>query len=309
MKSEYIYGPVPSRRLGYSLGVDIIPFKNCSYNCVYCQLGKTTNLSVLRKGYTPASEIIKEIKEIVSSNQKIDYITFSGSGEPTLHSNLGELIKATKRITDIPIAVLTNGSLIYRPEVRTDLMSADIVLPTLCTANNAVFRDINRPHPELLIEQIIKGLSDFREDYTGEIWLEIMLVKGINDEEQELEELHQVVIRIKPDKIHLNTVVRPPSEKTALPVSTDRLKSIELAFGKKCSIIADFKKEPAPAAFAETKTQVINLIKRRPVTLEDIMNITGLSRHEIIKHIDRLIKNKEIITSRHNDREYYEILK
>lgn len=308
MKSKYTYGPVPSRRLGYSLGVDIVPFKNCSFNCIYCQLGKTTNITLERKEYTPASDIIEEIKNVVGSDQQIDYFTFSGSGEPTLHLSLGKLINETKKLTTLPVAVLTNSSLINLPEVRTNLMSADVILPTLCAASNTIFNNINRAHPDISIKSIIQGLIDFRKSYTGNIWLEIMLLKGINDQPQTLEDLRRIVGRIRPDKIHLNTVVRPPSENIALPLSIEELKPIQLLFGKRCEIVADFKKEPAPASFVETQSQVINLIKRRPVTLQDIESITGLSRHEIVKHIDNLMKNRKIRAIRHNDRDYYEII-
>ncbi|MGB3341624.1 MAG: radical SAM protein [bacterium] len=308
MKSKYTYGPVPSRRLGFSLGVDIIPFKNCTFNCIYCQLGKTTNITLERKEYTPIADIIEEIKDVIDKNQQIDYITFSGSGEPTLHLGLGKLINETKKLTTIPVAVLTNSSLINISEVRVNLTSANVVLPTLCAASDTFFNNINRGHPDLSINSIIQGLIDFRESYTGNIWLEIMLVKGINDQPQALEELRRVVNRISPDKIHLNTVVRPPSENTASPLSIEELKPIQLLFGEKCEIIADFKKEPAPVSFVKTQSQVINLIKRRPVTMQDIKSITGLSRHEIVKHIDSLIKNKKIRKIRHSDRDYYEIL-
>lgn len=307
MKNKYIYGPVPSRRLGYSLGVDIIPFKNCSFNCIYCQLGQTTNITIERKEYTPISGIIEELRNIIGREQQIDYITFSGSGEPTLHSSLGVLISETKNLTDIPVAVLTNSSLLYLPEVRDDLMLADVVLPTLCASSQTIFKNINRGHPDISIELIIQGLIDFRKKYAGNIWLEIMLVKGINDQAQAIEELRRVVDRIRPDKIHLNTVVRPPSEKTALPLSIEELKPIQIIFGRKCEIIADFNKESAPVSFRETQSQIINLIKRRPVTMQDIKSITGLSRHEIIKHIASLMKNKRIKITRHNDCDYYEI--
>jgi wyosine [tRNA(Phe)-imidazoG37] synthetase (radical SAM superfamily) len=125
-----IYGPVPSRRLGISLGVDIVPFKTCSYDCIYCQLGRATNHTIKRGSFVPIDSVLKQIKDVVDQNSDIDYITFSGSGEPTLNSDTGEIICKIKDFTSIPIAVLTNGSLLWQQQVRKDLSSADLVVPS-----------------------------------------------------------------------------------------------------------------------------------------------------------------------------------
>ena len=308
MKHSYIYGPVPSRRLGYSLGVDIISFKNCSFNCVYCQLGETTDLTVQRKEYTPVKGIMKDIEDAVSGDQKIDYITFSGSGEPTLHSALGELISKVKKISSIPVAVLTNSSLINRSDVQRDLANVDVLLPTLCAVSKDIFKSVHRPHQSISIVSIIDGLINFRETFKGKIWLEIMLVKGINDHQENLKALRAAINRIRPDKIHLNTVIRPPSDKTAFPLSTKELEAARPLLGRKCEIIAEFKKESNPESFIETQGQIIDIIKRRPITFQDIVNITGLSRNELVKHITGLLKNKKIQKINHNDRTYYEAL-
>lgn len=308
MKNKYTYGPVPSRRLGYSLGVDIIPFKNCTYHCIYCQLGNTTNITLERKIYTPISDIINEIKVVIGRYKKIDHITFSGSGEPTLHLGIGNLINKIKEFTDIPVAVLTNSSLMNLQAVRVDIMPADIVLPTLCAVRQNTVDKIHRPHHDTSIKSIIQGLIDFRKNYTGEIWLEIMLVKGINDDAQTLKGLRLAIERIRPDRIHLNTVVRPPSENFTLPLSIKELEPVKEFFGENCQIIAQFKKEKVPEALTSIRSKIIGIIQRRPVTLRDIKKITGLNNREIVKHIDRLIRNKKIKEIQHDNQNYYEIL-
>jgi wyosine [tRNA(Phe)-imidazoG37] synthetase (radical SAM superfamily) len=306
--NKYTYGPVPSRRLGYSLGIDIIPYKNCSFNCVYCQLGKTTNITTERKEYTPVKDVISDIKIAAAVDRRVDYFTFSGSGEPTLHAGIKTLIHETKRLTPVPIAVLTNSSLMNQKSVQTDLLEADLILPTLCAVTETVFERVNRPHKDISIRSIIQALIDFRKSYTGNIWLEIMLVKGINDQKEELEKLRRAADMIEPDKIHINTVIRPPSERSALPLSIDELERARSILGDKAEIIVDFKKDLAPERFTDTQSQVMNTIRRRPVTLKDIESITGLNKHEIIKHIDYLLKNKEIEIIRHDDRDYYKAL-
>ena len=170
--SHHVFGPVPSRRLGRSLGIDLVPFKICTYNCIYCQLGPTTNLTLERKEWVPFDKVIEEAREKIRSADGIDYITFSGSGEPTLHSRIGELIREFKRLSSIPVAVLTNGSLLWQKDVQDDLLEADLVIPSLDAPDRGLFRHVNRPHPDLAFDQVVEGLVKFRERYHGRIWLE-----------------------------------------------------------------------------------------------------------------------------------------
>jgi len=308
MPGKYTYGPVPSRRLGFSLGIDLIPFKNCSFDCIYCQLGKTTNKTIERKEYFRYEEILREVKDTIEKGGRIDYLTFSGSGEPTLHSRLGHLINELKKITKIPIAVLTNGTLLFMPDVQQDLLEADVVLPTLCTTTQKIFQKINRPYSTLNIEKIIQGQIGFRKKYKGKIWLEIMLVKGINDAQAEINKLNEVVKEIAPDKIHLNTVVRPPSEKYASPLSIEELQRIKNVFGSKCEVIAGFKDKREALYPQDIEKTIMELTKRRPVTLEDISNVTGLHKNEIIKYIDHLQQEKKIALTEHGGQNYYEAI-
>lgn len=308
MKTKYTYGPVPSRRLRFSLGIDLIPFKNCSFDCVYCQLGKTTNKTIKREEYVPAEEILKGVEKILKNNDHIDYLTFSGSGEPTLHSRIGYLISELKKITEIPVAVLTNSSLLFMPDVQEELSNADVVLPTLCGTTQEIFSKINRPIPDINIENVIRGLINFRQLYKGRIWLEIMLIKGLNDEQLNLDKLKMVVEEIAPDRIHLNTVVRPPSEKYALPLSIEELQKIEKIFGDNAEIIASFKAKRGSVYLVDTERTILEIVKRRPVTLDDICSVTSLHRNEVLKYLDQLRRAKKVKLTEHNNRNYYEIL-
>jgi wyosine [tRNA(Phe)-imidazoG37] synthetase (radical SAM superfamily) len=188
---KMIYGPVPSRRLGISLGLDIIPFKTCSYDCIYCQLGRTTEQTLERRSYVTISSLINQLKEVLELNEEIDYITFSGSGEPTLNQDIGEMIRKVKELTCIPVAVLTNGSLLWEERVRKNLSYADLVVPSLDAVSEEVFRRVNRPASGLSIEKVLRGLESFTWSFKGKIYLEVMLVKGMNDSEEEIVKLNQ----------------------------------------------------------------------------------------------------------------------
>jgi wyosine [tRNA(Phe)-imidazoG37] synthetase (radical SAM superfamily) len=204
-RKQYIFGPVPSRRLGRSLGVDIVPFKLCPLDCVYCQLGRTTDKVSARKDYAPIDEVMSELKQRLDEGTKADFITISGSGEPTLHSRLGELINRIKAATKIPVAVLTNGVLFDDPLVRADCSRADVVLPSLDAADRQTFERVNRPCAGISIENVISGLCLFRNQFKGRIWLEVFIVEGVNTDPQQIAALRAAIERIKPDKVQLNT--------------------------------------------------------------------------------------------------------
>ena len=301
-----VYGPVPSRRLGFSLGIDIIPAKTCSLDCIYCQLGPTTKKTLQRKEYISWKKIISQIKSILSSGQRIDYLTFSGSGEPTLNSALGKLITEIKKITSIPVAVLTNSSLLSRKSVREALREADVVVPSLDAATQVVFNNINRPHPSLKTEKIIAGLKKFRQEFKGSIWLEVMLVKSINDSPSHIQKLKEIITEIKPDKIQLNTVVRPPSEEFARPLSSKELEKIRAAWGENCEIIAEFEKKIQIPREVNLEEAIFSMIQRRPVTLSDISTSLGKDKNEIRKCLGFLLKNGKIKLVIHKNIKYYE---
>ncbi len=222
---NYVFGPVPSRRLGQSLGIDTIPLKTCNWNCVYCQLGRTMPLTNERREYVLDENILFEVERALRSraNGGIDWVTFVGSGEPTLHLYLGEIIRRVKTLTALPVAVITNGSLLYLPEVRQELSVADAILPTLDAGTAELYRKINRPHPQITFERLVDGLVAFRKEYRGKLWVEVMLVKGLNDTSQALEDIAKVLHRVKPDAVHINLPTRPPVETWVKPTDEEGL--------------------------------------------------------------------------------------
>ena len=300
-----IFGPVPSRRLGFSLGVDTIPFKTCSLDCTYCQLGRTINKTIQRKEYIAADDILREIEEVLREGKRIDYITFSGSGEPTLNSEIRRMISRIKELTSIPLAILTNGTLLYRPRIREDLMEADLVIPSLDTVTQEIFEMVNRPHPSLKIEKVITGIDSFSQEFNGKVWLEIMVVKGINDSLEEIEKAAQVIKQMNLEKIQLNTVVRPPAEEFARPLTREDLNNIKTVLGKKCEIIAEFKRATQKAYKRDVEKRILSMVKRRPVTLVDISHSLGLHRNEIIKYVETLEKKHQVKTEVHSGERYY----
>lgn len=302
----YLYGPVPSRRLGYSLGIDIIPLKTCSLDCIYCQLGRTPLKTVQRRLYISSSDILSQIRRALSSGRKIDTITFSGSGEPTLNKAIGELIRDIKKITKIPVAVLTNSSLLSRKSVRESLLAADLVAPSLDAVTQDVFNKVNRPHHSLKVEEIIEGLKKFRSEFQGKIWLEIMLVKGINDSPSHLKELKKVIKDIKPDKIQLNTVIRPPAEKYACPLNRKELEKIRDLLGGGCEIIAEFSRKKQVQKSKNLEKSILTMIKRRPVTISDISGSLGIHQNEALGYLNSLLKKEKIKRVVHNGLKYYE---
>ncbi|MEM2983557.1 MAG: radical SAM protein, partial [Candidatus Bathyarchaeia archaeon] len=240
MEYKFIFGPVPSRRLGRSLGIDLVPFKTCPYDCIYCQLGRTTKKTVERMEYISTPLIMEEIDRRLKEPSGIDFITFSGSGEPTLHSGLGELISRVKKWTDIPVAVLTNGGLFFNPQVRKAVLDADLVIPSLDCGDEEMFQRINRPHPDISFQQMVEGLVYLREEFRGVIWLEVFLVKGINTLDNEVHKIASWSRKIRPDRIQLNTVERPPAEPFVKKPSDSELMSISRVFDGNVDIISSF---------------------------------------------------------------------
>lgn len=290
---NHIYGPVPSRRLGLSLGVDIVPMKTCSFSCIYCQVGKTLQTILSRREYISANEVLHELEDYFKKDLKPDWVTFSGSGEPTLNSGIGEIIKGIRTLTDIPICVITNGTLLWDPQVRLDIIDADAVMPSLDSAIEETFRKLCRPHPDLKIKKIIDGLADFRKMYHGKIWLEILFVEGINDSPEELEELREIVKRILPDSIQLNTVARPPAESFAKPLSRERLEEIRYFFGEKAEIIASFIKDSVMSEKVEMN-DVREYLKRRPGSVDDISAALSVEKSYLEEILENLSESGEI---------------
>ncbi len=238
---KYIYGPVNSRRLGLSLGLSLTPYKVCNFDCVYCQLGKTIEYSLERKEYIKIEDILDELRLWLNNNsaeaKKLNFITFSGSGEPTLNLKIGELIAKIKEITNIPVAVITNASSLGDSSVRRELLGSDLIVPSLDAVKPEVFAKIDRPAPGINIEDIIAGLINLRREFKAKIWLEVMLVKGVNDDLRHIKKLKEVIDQIRPDKIQINSPVRTTSEPNILPVDKNKLEKIKEILGEKCEIV------------------------------------------------------------------------
>lgn len=300
------FGPVPSRRLGRSLGVDIVPFKTCTYDCVYCQLGRTTHKTLDRRGYVEPQPVVQEVRQAVAAGTPIDYITFSGSGEPTLNADLGAMIRQVKADTAVPVAVLTNGSLLHLEEVRRDLEAADLVVPSLDAASGAAFERVNRPAAGLAVEQVLSGLKQFRRRYAGALWLEVMLVAGVNDDEAEVARLVEAAREIAPDRVQLNTVVRPPADADALPLSEERMQVICARFGERAEIIAPFDNEGLTARQKDLGARILEMVLRRPCTLADISSALGAHRNEALKLLAQLMTEGRIKERTFGRQRYYE---
>ncbi len=227
-----VYGPVPSRRLGESLGISPIPKKACNYSCVYCQLGRTDTMTNTRSEFFPLQKIIEEFRQALEAGAYFDAVTLVGEGEPTLYSRIGELILAMKELTEKPVAVITNGALLYEEGLRSELSEADIVLPSLDAFDEPSFHAINRPYVGLNFERCYRGLVDFADSYAGELWLETMLIQGMNDDEESLRKLQTLIEGVKHSRLYLNTSVRPPAEEYVRPVAAQTMdKAVKLLGG------------------------------------------------------------------------------
>ena len=309
-KFQYLYGPVPSRRLGRSLGVDLVPPKICTYDCVYCQVGKTTERTLQRKEYVPTEEVLEEVRAFLAEGEaSLDYLSLSGSGEPTLHSKIGSVIEGIKKLTSIPVAVLTNGSLLYLEEVRDDLLQADVILPSLDAVSKEVFRRVNRPHKGILAEKVIEGLVEFRRVYQGQIWLEILFCKGMNNDKNELHQMKGAVNRIQPDRIHINTVVRPPTEPWVAPLNLEELEEIQAFLGEKASIISEFDRHPLSLPEINVKEEIFRILKRRPLSLVDLSKRMAIPKEELETTMQPMVEEGKIRTRRFGNSVYYEVSK
>ncbi|MBW1895971.1 MAG: radical SAM protein [Deltaproteobacteria bacterium] len=306
MKERYVYGPVPSRRLGRSLGVDLVPHKVCSYDCLYCQIGRTTKKTIARKPYMPVDEILNQLEGKLKEGPRPDYITLAGSGEPTLHSELGTLIHRIKALSSVPVAVLTNGSLLGNRRVREALMKADAVLPSLDAHDQKGFEAINRPHPDITFETMVNGLIDFRKDFSGEIWLEIFLLDGINATVADALKFKDWVDKLSPEKVHINTAVRPTAEAFARQVLQEQMEQFCGVLGENAEVIAPFEDSKKHEKGDAMEEDLLNLLARRPCTLDDMASGLNVHRNDLLKYLDPLLKNQTIQSMRKGSQIYYQ---
>ena len=297
MQYNTLFGPVPSRRLGISLGIDLVPMKTCTLNCIYCECGKTSHLTLERKEYVSFEAVKKELTHYLANHAQPDYITFSGSGEPTLNSKIGDVIRFLKdRVPDVPVAVLTNSTLFFQKQVRSDIENAAVVIPSLDAATEKIFNKINRPSPLLHVDKIIDGLIRFRKEYTGKIWLEIFIIPGMNDTITELTALKQVIEKIRPDQVHLNTLDRPGSISTLRSATLEELERVLNVFQmENAAIVADPPGQKALLAYRkDTEAAILGTIARRPCTSKDLSEILGLQVKELNTYLKSLEASKKI---------------
>lgn len=307
---RYIFGPVPSRRLGMSLGVDLVPKKVCSLDCVYCEVGQTTKLTLDRKEYIKSDKIKAELTQYFNENPDPDYITFSGSGEPTLNANIGEILQFIKqRKPHIPIAVLTNGTLLFNKEVRDAIKAADMVLPSLDAATEEVFNKINRPANNLNIDRYIQGLIEFRKEFKGKIWLEIFILPGYNDHQSELNELKKIILKIKADSVQLNTLDRPGTIANLRGASREELQKIADQWQLEgIEIIATSPHRKNIQSYREdAETAIVQTLARRPCTLDDLTKILGMHINEVNKYLDVLDAENKIETMHQERGLFYQL--
>ena len=297
LKTKRVFGPVLSKRLGNSLGIDVIPHKTCSYNCIYCQLGSEENTITDLKNYYSVDEIIYELKEALLNNKNIDYITFTGSGEPTLYKDLKKLIYEIKQITDIPVCIITNGSLLYKQEMRSNLLLADLIIPSLDAGNEDVFKLIDNPNKEIDFDKMVEGLIEFKKVFKGEYWLEIFLLKDINDSEDELDDIIKIVNKIKPDRIQLITATRRVANEKAKALTDEELKKIKKYFKARCDIEIDI---PSVSYNYKgnskkiTEEDIVNFLIRQPDTAYLIAKSFNEEERKVKELLDSLIKKNKV---------------
>ena len=270
---DYVFGPVPSRRLGRSLGIDPIPLKTCNWNCVYCQLGRTAPLTGERGNYAPAEQIVEEVHRALEVHRpgEVDWVTLVGSGEPTLHESLGWMIRRVKALTSTPVAVITNGSMLYQPEVREELLVADAGLPSLDAGTDSLYRSINRPHPTFTFDRLVDGLVEFRHGYSGKLCIEVMLVKNLNDNAAALKDLAAVLSRIEPDEVHISLPLRPPAESWVEPADPDGMARAAAILGAIARILPPIPEGVDLSASDDLVDGVIAVISRHPMAEEELV--------------------------------------
>lgn len=297
MSSTYrhLFGPVPSRRFGRSLGVDLTPLKTCTLDCVFCQLGRTSHKTLERKEYMPIADVESELARWLLDGGKADYITLSGSGEPTLHERFGEILNFIKKEMPFPAVLLSNGTLFNLPEVREAALAADIAKLSLSAWDSDTFQRINRPHPDLRFDRCVEGLRLFRKEFRGKLWLEVFLVEGVNSSVDDVKRIARLVETIAPDEVHLNTAVRPPAERSVLPVDQQSMEKLAGIFKPGATIIAGFPAQ-CDVNILANEDSILDMLRRRPCTSRQIADAFGMHINEVSKYIGDLTRAGRIRT-------------
>ncbi len=294
-KYNYIFGPVPSRRLGISLGVDLLPHKTCSLDCVYCECGGTTHLTLKQKEYIRIDQVRLELVKFLSTNPELNYITFSGSGEPTLNSGIGEIIDFLK--IDYPqykVALITNSTLFSKSETRKGVHNVDLIMASMDAVSQDIFQRINRPHPFLELTSMMEGIIALRKEYINRLWMEIFIVPDFNDREDELKKIRKFLDNINPEVIHINSLDRPGTESWVKPVDKHIIQNIHTVLSCADPIENNCCGSSKKAILNDCHEDIVSTIRRRPCTADDISKITGARKEMVNRFLDILIENGEI---------------
>ena len=304
---QHLYGPVPSRRLGRSLGIDLVLPKTCTEACVFCQIGRTSRLTIERAEYVPAHEVIDEFRHWCDRGGEADVVTMAGAGEPTLHARFGEILAAVRDACDIPTVLLSNGTLFWRRDVRADACRAHVVKVSVSAWDQESFQRINRPHPELRFDRIMDGIREFRRTFDGRMWVEVMVLAGLNDALDAMQRIRTLVEPLRPEHVHLNTSVRPPAESWARPVDREQLARCAKVFGDAGTVIAD-----APRGSGEKITSarpaavdILHVLSRRACTIEDLSAGLNLPRETVAGEVEQLRDEGSIRAEQRGDKTFY----
>ena len=300
----YLFGPVPSRRFGLSLGVDLTPHKTCSFNCIFCQLGLTPKTTLERREYVPTDAVCNELHTWLHTQGNANYITLSGSGEPTLHARFGDILAWLNASTTIPSVLLTNGTLLHLPEVRAAAARAAIAKVSLSAWDQASFEWVNRPHPHLTFNRLLTGIQEFRQQFSGQLWLETVLINGVNAMPADVAKIAQLAKTLEPDCVHLNTAVRPPAESFAAPVPSARLAHLAELFDPPAMVVNDTVPSQTGDMRANQRS-ILCLLQRRPCTSRQIAAAYGMHRNEVAKYIAALMREGQIKADRGPRDVYY----
>lgn len=290
---KYVFGPVPSRRLGRSLGIDPIPLKTCNWNCVYCQLGRSHPLVNERKEYVPTADLLAEVRSVLDHipADHLDWVTFVGSGEPTLHSELGVMIRAVKEMTDLPVAVITNGANLFLVEVQNALMKADLVLPSLDVGTADMYRKLIRAHPGVPFERYVQGLITFAKDFPGKFWIEVMLMQDLNDSEEDLQTIAQILRQIQPDTVHISLPTRPPVEEWVKPAGQEGLLRARTILGEVAEIVHPEAWELDLSGHENAKEAVASIVIRHPIPRAELQKALSNDFGDRGEVLDQLLED------------------
>jgi wyosine [tRNA(Phe)-imidazoG37] synthetase (radical SAM superfamily) len=310
MKYKHLFGPVMSRRLGLSLGVDVVPYKYCSLNCVYCEVSRTTHLTIKRKPFYALKDITTELDSYLAVHPKLDYITFSGAGEPTLYSDLGELISYIKdNYPQYKLALITNSTLLFDQELRHEIMRCDLIVPSLDAVSEEAFEKVNRPHSKLNPQEMILSLIALRAEYTGLIWLEVFIVPGINDHLEEIELIKQAIEQIHPDKVQINSLDRPGAEEWVEPAIYLALEEIRSIIQEGNSIPVEIvakvhQDSMITVSEQEVCMEMAELLKQAEYTKAELAKTLGIHVNESSKLLQHLA-TKDNVTAKHTPKGIY----